>query len=137
MVNGVPQVREELIRRLYNVRLAAKKEAEAQAQGVANAMKVLAPKDQGELIRSIRVEAKETIVRPKGGEADYTGVAIKAGDETTIVTNSSGARFQNARIQEFGTKTRPASPFFFIAWRANRRRVRAALTRAIRQAWTS
>lgn len=137
MVNGIPEVREELIRRLYNVRLAAKKEAETQAQGVANAMKVLAPKDQGELIRSIRVEAKDTVANPRGGEVSYTGVALKAGDETTIVTNSSGARFQNARLQEFGTKARPASPFFFIAWRANRRRVRAALTRAIRRAWTS
>lgn len=137
MVNGVPQVRDELIRRIYNIRAAAKSTAQAEAQSVSQAMKALAPEDQGELIRSIRVEGKDSIGNSRGGETGYTGVAIKAGDETTIVTNQSGGRFQNARLQEFGTKTRPATPFFFVVWKANRRRVRAAITRAIRKAWTS
>lgn len=136
MVKGIPEVREELIRRIYNARVAAKNEAKTQAGGVANAMKHLAPKDDGNLIRSIRVEDKDSI-ETKAGERGYSGVSIKAGDATTIVTNKAGAQFQNARIQEFGTKDRDANPFFFIAWKANRRRVRSAITRAIRKAWVS
>lgn len=136
MVKGIPQVRDDLIRRIHNVRLAAKNEARVQAQGVAKAMQFLAPQDDGDLIRSIRVEDAETVTTRKGSR-DFVGVAVKAGDSTTVVTNASGGRFQNARIQEFGTKARSANPFFFPAWKANRRRVRSAITRAIRKAWLS
>lgn len=136
MVKGIPQVRDDLIRRVHNVRLAAKNEAKAQANGVANAMRFLAPQDDGELIRSIRVEDTET-VKTRKGDRDWVGAVVKAGDATTVVTNASGGQFQNARLQEFGTKARNANPFFFPAWKANRRRVRSAITRAIRKAWLS
>lgn len=136
MVKGIPELESDLIRRLYNVRLTAKQEARAQGEGVAAAARYLAPRDDGDLIRSIRVEATDSVTTSKG-DRDFIGVKVKAGDSTTVVTNSSGARFQNARIQEFGTKTRGANPFFFPAWKANRRRVRSAISRAIRKAWTS
>ncbi|WP_323008933.1 HK97-gp10 family putative phage morphogenesis protein [Paracoccus sp. (in: a-proteobacteria)] len=136
MVKGLDEVQADLIRRLYNVRLAAKQEARTQGEGVAAAARYLAPRDDGDLIRSIRVEDVDSVTTSKGGR-DFIGVAIKAGDEKTVVTNSSGGRFQNARIQEFGTKSRAANPFFFPAWKANRRRVRSAISRAVRKAWTS
>ncbi|QRZ12672.1 hypothetical protein JWJ88_08620 [Paracoccus methylovorus] len=136
MVKGLDEVQADLIRRLYNVRLAAKQEARTQGEGVAAAARYLAPHDDGDLIRSIRVEDVDSVTTSKG-ERDFIGVSIKAGDEKTVVTNSSGGRFQNARIQEFGTKARAANPFFFPAWKANRRRVRSAISRAVRKAWTS
>ena len=39
-----------------------------------------------------------------------------------------------ARWQEFGTEKMPASPFFFVVWRANRTRVRSGISRAARKA---
>lgn len=39
-----------------------------------------------------------------------------------------------ARWQEFGTKNMPANPFFFVVWRANRRRVRSSISRTVRKA---
>lgn len=39
-----------------------------------------------------------------------------------------------ARWQEFGTKNMPASPFFYVVWRANRRRVRSGIGRAVKKA---
>lgn len=98
-------------------------------------MRYLAPREQGELIASIRVEDAETVTTRKG-ERGFIGVVVKAGDATTIVTNETGARFQNAKLQENGTKNMPASPYFNPAWRANRRRVRSAVSRAIRKAWS-
>jgi hypothetical protein len=63
-----------------------------------------------------------------------TGLAVTmyAGNERTLVTNKEGERFQNARLQEFGTKEMPANPFFYPAYRFARKRIRDRLARAIR-----
>lgn len=135
MVNGIPEVQAMFRRRAAKVAAAAKAQARVGGEQVASAMRYLAPREQGELIRSIRVEDASTITTSKG-ERGLIGVVVKAGDETTIVTNHTGARFQNAKLQENGTKNMPASPYFNPAWRANRTRVRSAISRAIRKAWT-
>lgn len=122
-------------RRAAKALAAGKAQARASGEQVASAMRYLAPREQGELIASIRVEDAETVTTRKG-ERGFIGVMVKAGDATTIVTNGSGARFQNAKLQENGTKNMPASPYFNPAWRANRTRVRSAITRAVRKAWT-
>ena len=136
MVNGVPQVRAMLKHKGAAVVDAARAAARKGAEEMTDAMRFLVPRDQSELYRSIRVEDAATINTGQG-EREFVGVVVKAGDETTIVTNERGQRFQNARIQEFGTKERAANPYFYPAYRANRSRVRAAMTRAIRKAWTS
>lgn len=136
MVNGIPEVQAMFRRKAAKVAAAAKAQARAGGEQVASAMRYLAPRKDGALIRSIRVEDASTITTSKG-ERGFIGVKVKAGDETTIVTNASGARFQNAKLQEDGTKHRPASPYFNPAWRANRTRVRSAITRAVRKAWVS
>lgn len=123
-------------RKAERVVAAAKAEASKQGEQVASAMRYLAPRDQSELLRSIRVE-DATSRQTSQGETGFVGVVVKAGDETTIVTNGTGARFQNAKLQEHGTKNMPANPYFNPAWRGNRTRVRAAITRAIRKAWTT
>ena len=135
MVNGVPQVQAMFRRRAAAVVAAAKAQARKGGEEVATAMRYLAPRDDGELQRSIRVEDANSVTTRRG-QRGFVGVMVKAGDSSTVVTNSSGGRFQNARLQEFGTKTRPASPYFYPAWRANRTRVRAGITRAIRKAWS-
>ena len=136
MVEGIPQFQAMLRRKALQAVQAGKQAAEKGGEELAQVQRMLAPVDQGKLIRSIRVEPAEQI-KTSQGLRDFNGVAVMAGDETTVVQNSTGGRFQNARIQEFGTKSRAANPFFFPAWRANKRRIRASITRAIRKAWTS
>ena len=136
MVNGIPEVQAVFRRKAAAVISAAKAASEQGGEQVASAMRYLAPRDQGELIRSIRVEDAETVSTAKG-DRGFIGVIVKAGDATTVVTNARGGTFQNARIQEFGTRSRAANPFFFPAYRANRTRVRGAITRAVRKAWIS
>lgn len=136
MVNGIPGVQAMFRRKAAAVVAAAKASASKGGEDVAAAMRYLAPKDQRELIKSIRVEDAATR-KTSGGEVGFIGVVVKAGDETTIVTNSRGQRFQNAKLQETGTKNMPANPYFNVAWRQNRTRVRGAITRAVRKAWTS
>lgn len=136
MVNGIPEVQAMFRRKAAKVAAAAKAQARVGGEQVASAMRYLAPREDGALIRSIRVE-DATSVTTRRGERDFLGVVVKAGDETTIVTNESGGRFQNAKLQENGTKNMPASPYFNPAWRANRTRVRSAISRAVRKAWVS
>lgn len=136
MVNGIPEVQAMFRRKAAAVIAASKAAAEQGGEQVASAMRYLAPRDQGELIRSIRVEDAETVSTAKG-DRGFIGVIVKAGDATTVVTNARGGTFQNARIQEFGTRSRAANPFFFPAYRANRTRVRGVITRAVRKAWIS
>lgn len=136
MVEGIPQF-QAMMRRRLAAAIAAGKTASAQGgETMVQQAKFLVPVDQGELARSIRSEPTDS-VSTGNGSRPFVGVLVKAGDETTIVQNSTGGRFQNARIQEFGTKTRAANPYFFPAWRANKRRIRASITRAIRKAYTS
>lgn len=126
-------VQREIERRYLAAKKMAASEALSQTQQVANAMKFIAPADEGELIRSIRAEPLGQLTS-KGGSKDFFGAAIRAGDATTIVTNGTGQTFQNARLQEFGVHGRPGQPFFFPTWRASRGRVRSAIVRAFRRA---
>lgn len=128
MVNGIPQMQAMFRRKARRVVRAAREAATQGGEEAASAMKYLAPREQGDLVNSIRVEPA-----PAGGQ--FVGVLVKAGDSSTVVVNGTGGTFQNAKIQEFGTKKMPANPFFFPAWRMNRSRVRGRITRAIRKAW--
>lgn len=136
MVNGIPGVQAMFRRKAAAVVAAGKAAARKGGEDVAAAMRYLAPKDQRELVNSIRVEDAATR-KTSSGETGFIGVVVKAGDETTIVTNERGQRFQNAKLQENGTKNMPANPYFNPAWRANRTRVRGNITRAVRKAWTT
>jgi len=134
MVNGIPEVQAMFRRRAAAVVAAARAQSHKSGEEVAAAMRFLAPRDEGELIGSIRVEDASSITTRRGARG-FIGVLVKAGDSTTVVTNASGGRFQNAKIQEFGTRKRAANPYFYPAWRANRTRVRGAISRAVRKAW--
>lgn len=134
MVNGIPGVQAMFRRKAAQVVRDAKAAAQQGGEETANVMRYLAPSDELKLIRSIRVEDAKTR-QTNQGERGFVGVVVKAGDETTVVTNSRGVRFQNAKLQETGTRNMAASPYFNPAWRAMRTRVRSRITRAIRKAW--
>ena len=111
----------EALRRKVRAALAAPLDKGA-SEIVADARR-FAPVEEGDLRQSIRW-------RP--GEHELVRI-VEAGNEGTMVT---GARvyFQNARLQEFGTQEMPANPFFFVAYRLNRRRIRRRLKAAARKA---
>lgn len=136
MVEGIPAVQAMFRRKAAAVKAAAQGAAKKGGEDVASAMRYLAPVDQRELVNSIRVEDAESITTRRGPRT-FIGVVVKAGDASTVVTTKSGAKFQNAKLQENGTQNMPANPYFNPAWRANRTRVRGSITRAVRKAWLS
>lgn len=103
------------------------KSANRMGKRVVNTMKQLAPKEDLNLVSSIRVEPSPS--------PDLIGVEVHAGDESTMVTNDSGQKFQNAKLQEAGTKNMPARPYFNPAKRYHRRGVNNSLKRAITKVW--
>lgn len=60
------------------------------------------------------------------GGSEYASIRI------TIYAGGGDAFY--ARFHEFGTLNMPANPFFFPVWRARRRRVTTAISRAISKA---
>lgn len=142
---------------------AGKEQARKEGEAMAQIMRAAVPVDEGKLLRSIRVEDVDSINLAGGSKgayasregnrsagistsrtADFIGVMVRAGDETTIVSGEKpgkksgtrrGTKFQNARLQEFGTKKMKANPFFFFAYRQRKRAARANIARAISKAW--
>lgn len=135
MADGAARLGSMMRKHLEAAMKAAKDAARQGGEEVANVMRATAPRDQNDLIRSIRVEDTATFKISKGKTVDFIGVVVKAGDETTIVTNKRGQRFQNAKLQEHGTVNMPANPYFNASWRRIKTRVKSRITRNIRKAW--
>lgn len=107
------------------------REMEKQAEALVRDMRTLAPKGRTHhLVESIGWTWGDA---PKGSMTigkvygkDYGKVAIK-------IYAGGGAAFY-ARFQEFGTDHMPAHPFFYPAFRANKRKIKSALSRAVTRA---
>lgn len=104
-----------------------------QADKLVEEMFNLAPKDTYELVSSIGwtwgdapagTMAIGTVGGPGGTEYGSMKITIFAG----------GGDAFHARFQEFGTVDMAANPFFYPVWRLRRRRVRSAISRAMRKA---
>ena len=107
------------------IRLAS----EQGAQEMVDMAQRLVPVDTGSLKASIAW----THGNPPGGSIGFAAGRRKAGEEVTdrISIYAGDADAYYARWVEFGTLGRPASPFFFPAFRALKKRMRSRNTRAM------
>jgi len=73
---------------------------------------------------------------PKGSTV-FASVNASLGGDLTITLYAGNTEAFYARWEEFGTQKSPASPYFYVSWRANKRsakrEIRAATRRAARQ----
>lgn len=127
MVKGVYEFR----RRMVGVRAAVERELRAELEIVADQivadMRLLVPVDDGDLRDSIGW----TWGKLPGGTGPIGVVSQAKKDRLRITIYAAGGDQYYGRFIEHGTKDRPAHPFFFPAWRANRRRVRSRLSRRL------
>lgn len=129
MVKGIPQfkarmrsapdiVRNEVADTLYKI-----------AEKLVKEMQAFAPKRTGALALTIdwtwgdAPAGTVTVGRVASHEYDRIGITIFAGGEDAFY----------AHFQEFGTVKMPANPFFFPAYRANKKAIRRRLTAAVRR----
>lgn len=125
------------------VQTAVRDEMEQVATMIVSTMKTLVPRDQGALAASMGwtwgPAPEGSITIGSAGGPNGVSITIYAGSAATLVSNSRGVQFQNARLQEFGTKAMAAHPYFFPAVRAHRRgftaRVNRAAVREMRKVW--
>jgi len=144
MVVGLKSLRNKLERKIPKaVREEVAKRMEAYAERIVATMKRRAPKQFGDLVASIGwtwgAAPAGSIVIGQVGATRYgtMRITIYAGSSSTIVTNARGLEFQNAFLQEYGTKDMPPTPYFFVTWRQFRRGAKAATTRAIKKGLSS
>ncbi|KZK80888.1 hypothetical protein PsAD46_03936 [Pseudovibrio sp. Ad46] len=140
MVKGEQEFRRFMRKILPDaVKNAARQAMEEAAERIAQHMRQMVPKDEGALLASIGwtwgkpPEGAMAIGEVRSSERGLR-VVIYAGNNTTMVTNKRGIKFQNALIQEFGTKGRKANPFFYPVYRSQRRAAKSLITRRINKA---
>ena len=148
-IEGLDDLAKVLSQRIPDeVQEAAKKAIAVGADELVALMKSRVPVDQGALRNSIGwtfgdiPEGAISVGEVNGNEFGIIKATIYAGNENTVVYNSRGIAFQNARIQEFGTRGGvPASNYFLGAWDTLKRRIRSRITRetnkAIRRAYAN
>ncbi len=124
----------ELERKFDAIPEAMRKEVARKLEDIADdivaQMYSLAPHRTGDLAGSIgwtwgeSPSGSMTIGHVQGNEYGAMRITIYAGDE--------GAFY--AAFQEFGTVDMPANPFFFPVWRANKKKVKSGVSRAVAKA---
>lgn len=123
--------RQALNRKLARLPQAAKDEIRkalvASAREIADLAESLVPKDSGLLAGSIGWTWGDA---PKGS---ISLGQVRGGDLTITVYAGDDQAFYS-RFVEHGTVNRPATPFFFPAYRAVRKRARSRISRATTKA---
>jgi HK97 gp10 family phage protein len=132
----------------------APKAIEKAAEEPMAMMRRLVPVRTGKLQKTIRFSLGFRQGAPRSsftrtGKVRKTTVVgfIVAGDATTLVggkahrakagfgrRSAKQQQWQLARLIEFGTTSMSAQPFFFPAWRANKRKVKAIIALELRKA---
>jgi HK97 gp10 family phage protein len=90
---------------------------------IVRGAKLRVPVDEGDVQDSIRQHGV------REGKRGGLYVAMTAGDRSTEADT-----YQVARLLEFGTMKMPAQPYLLPAFRANRRRAKTRMRRAVRDA---
>lgn len=137
-VTGLEKARAKMRALPVQIQTAVTEEMESMATEWVGLMVRIAPHDDGALASSIgwtwgsAPEGSLAIGRVSG--PGVAAITIYAGNESTIVKNSHGGRFQNAKLQEFGTANMKAQPYFWPIIRAGKRRATTRINNAARRA---
>lgn len=107
---------------------------------MAGTMRQLAPSGQGKEDRAPAPYLRDSIKSETGDRASvpYRSRRGTKDPELTVVISAGnpvqGTTRSDAHLQEFGTSSNPAQPFFFPAFRAHRKEVTAMIRRAVKRA---
>jgi HK97 gp10 family phage protein len=124
MPTGLEKVRRRLVNEIpAAVRAALEQAMIESANLIVAGGKLRVPVDEGQVRDSIRQHGV------KEGKRGGLYIAITAGDRTTEADT-----WQVARLLEFGTMKMLAQPYLLPAFRANRRRAKTRMRRAVRDA---
>lgn len=129
---------DRLRRRLNAIPKAVKQAVEPalvkSAEEIAGRMRMLAPEDSGDLKGSIAVTPSGRSTPPYS----QPGGSTVAGENQVLIT-AGNSKVRYPHLQEYGTTTAPAQPFFWPAYRLTRKRaanrIKRAVSKAVKQEW--
>ncbi len=130
MVLGRERLHAQINRMPEKIIAAVSDVMEAEAEALVRQMRSVVPVDDGELRASINWKWGGA---PKGAVAIATFKGRDYGRLFITIYAGKTANSFHGRFQEFGTSNMPANPFFYPTFRANRSRIRAAISRAVRK----
>lgn len=142
-IKGLKELQRKLDALPARVKQRIREAMEAGADEIVSMAKALVPADSGALRESIGWTYGRA---PKG--AMTIGKVQSIGGDLTITIYAGNSEAFYARWVEFGTSAHkaggkfegadipaiPAQPFFYVSFRANRKRVKGRITRAINKA---
>jgi HK97 gp10 family phage protein len=128
---GLEKLRRKLAKIPEATKAEIRKAMAKQADIIVGMMKSLAPELTGALRESI---GWTWGAAPKGSLAVATLKGAGVGGDLTLTIYAGGNAAYWARWQEFGTVNMPASPFFYVSFRANRKGAKRAIRAAVRKA---
>ncbi|MFI0843970.1 HK97-gp10 family putative phage morphogenesis protein [Mesorhizobium sp. IMUNJ 23232] len=125
-VTGLAQFNRKLRALPVAARAEMEKAVTEGAARVAALASALAPKDTGTLASTVRVEA---------GAHSLQRLVVAGGEATEKeVRQGSGAEFDYAKAQEWGTREMEKNPSLYPAFRSLKKSIRARMSRAVRRA---
>ncbi|QND51532.1 HK97 gp10 family phage protein [Phyllobacterium sp. 628] len=131
---GLARVQRKMLAMAKAGETAMRQAMETGANEIVAMMKSLVPVDKGDLKLSIGWTWGKA---PKGSISMGTLNATKGNAAITIYAGDDKAFY--AKWVEFGTKNAAASPYFYVSYRANKkrftRRVNTAVSKAVRKVW--
>lgn len=126
MVDGIPELKARFERIKHKLMAAVEEPMKEGANKIADSARQLVPRESGRLRASIRVTDLEKTRNHKNPM-----IRVIAGEGYIV---GKRAKFNLARIKEFGTAKQRAEPFLRPSARRHRPTIRAAIRRAIMQA---
>ena len=101
---------------------------------LADAMRVLAPEDSGDLKASIKVTPARQSTPPYSQPG---GSSVVPENAVAVTVGENDVRYPH--LVEFGTAHAPAQPFFWPAYRTLRKRatnrIKRAISKAVKENW--
>ena len=124
--SGLARLQRRMAALPKSVRRAVAPAVEKSADEMVDLARRFAPVDDGTLRASIKHRA---------GDHELARQVVAGGEATTReVRSGSGAKYDYASAQEFGTSEQSAQPFFWPAYRLIRKRVKSRIRRAVGKA---
>lgn len=127
--NGLKETLAAMQRAKSAARAALMPELEQAGRDLRVTMRVLAPRDTGDLEDSIHVtypgETTPPYSQPGG---------TRTAKETEVIITAGDAAVRYAHLVEYGTADTDAQPFFWPAWRLSRKKIRDRIARRFRKA---
>lgn len=120
-LNAMPRIAKDEIKRAL----------EQSADEIVELAKNLVPEDTGELRESIGWTYGKV---PRGAMTLGKVFASKLATDLTITIYAGNSEAYYSRFVEFGTQKMAARPYFYVSYRALRRRSKSRVTRAVTKA---